>query len=196
MSRNFIQLGEIAEILVGLPTKRRDADKSEQTVMALTVKSLTETGIDSSMLIYVRPVGFVSDKYRVRTGDVLVPARSTSLKPCVVPESLDGTIFNSTLISVRCHTPLDPHLLVAYMLHHDGREALANLIQSGTAQMNITVKGLAQLQVPVPTLKQQQQFVKVLKASEKAYLSALQAAQTRREIARQIVVSGMMSDNE
>lgn len=132
------------------------------------------------------------EKYRVATGDVLVSARSTSLKTAIVPQELDKTIINATLLGVRCLPLLEPRLLVAWLNHPEGQAALESVSQSATAQMNITVAGLSKLEVPIPPLDAQKRMVEVLEAADEAYTAAIKAAEDRKRLARQIIIAQLL----
>ena len=128
-------------------------------------------------------------RYKVASGDVLVSARSTTLKTAIVPPTLDGRIINATLLGVRTMPNLEPRLLVAWLQHREGRAALESVAQTGTAQMNITVAAISNIMIPVPPLEVQRQIAKILEASDEAYHAAIEAAENRRRIARQVVVA-------
>ena len=134
-------LGEIAAVYVGLPTKQSDIRGTGRSGNILTVRALRAPISIATSLSRSTPriFGRDMDKYRAAGGDVLIAARSTSLKTAVVPADLDGTLINATLVGVRCQPVLEPLLLLAYLRHPDGQAALAGVAQSATAQMNITV---------------------------------------------------------
>jgi len=190
MRVQFRPLAEVAEIFIGLPTKISHAQGSS-TIPVLSVRALGDRGIDNDELIRADVGGRSVEGYCVRAGDVVLPARSTSLKAAVAPQELDGTPMNATLIGVRCGPELDPHLLAAYLRHPDGRAAVAEHTQSGTAQMNITVKGLSQLPVPVPPAERQRDLVEMLRVADEAFSSAVDAAQRRHKLAMDIVFTRM-----
>lgn len=186
----FRRLVEVAEIFIGLPTKISRA-QSDDAMPVLSVRALRGRGIDRNELVNVDVVGRSVEGHRVRSGDVVLPARSTSLKAAVTPPDLNGTPINATLIGIRCGPELDPHLLAAYLRHPDGQAAIAEHAQSGTAQMNITVKMLSQLPVPIPPGEQQRSLVEMLQAADDAFSSAVDAAQRRHKLATDIVFTRM-----
>lgn len=185
------KLGDIARIYVGLPTKA--SDRRESGVgNVLTVRSLTDTGINGGELESYDFNGRDVEKYRVKPGDVLLSARSTSLSTAVVPPELDGTVINATVIGVRCLPALEPRLLIAWLNHPEGLAELVSISQSATLQMNITVSGLSELLIPVPPTETQRRMVALLEAADEAYSNAIQAAEDRRRIARQVVVGQIL----
>lgn len=190
MSVRFRPLADVAEIFIGLPTKI-SRFQGIGAIPVLSVRALGDRGIERNELIHADVGGRSVEGYCVRSGDVVIPARSTSLKAAVTPPELEGTPMNATLIGVRCGPELDPHLLVAYLCHPDGLTAVAEHAQSGTAQMNITVKALSQLLVPVPPREKQRMLVEMLQAADVAFFSAVDAARRRKKLAMDIILTRM-----
>lgn len=188
----LLPLGEIANIYVGLPTRASETREAGRSGNVLTVRSLTSSGIDRDNLTEVNVNGREVDKYRARSGDLLISARSTSLKTAVVPDELDGYLINATLLGVRCLPDLQPRLLAAWLNSPEGAASLEGISQSGTIQMNITVAGLSRIQVPVPDIATQRQMVQLLETANEAYVAAVQAAEDRWRIAQQVVVSQLL----
>ena len=182
-------LGEIAHIYVGLPTKISDTRETGRLGNVLTVRSLTGTGIARDELAIVDFDGRDIQKYQVAAGDVVLSARSTGLKAAIVPDELDGTIINATLLGVRCLPSLEPRVLVAWLSHPEGRVALENISQSATLQMNITVTGLSKLEIPVPPLEAQRQMATLLETADEAYVAAVASAENRLRLAREVVIT-------
>lgn len=193
MRVQFRPLADVADIFVGVPTKISQAENPGHSVKVLSVRSLTDNGIDEAELVSAEVQSEITDKYRTRVGDVLIPSRSTSLKAGIVTPCLAGTPINSTLIGIRCTPELDPLLFYAYLRHPDGQAAIAEHTQSGTAQMNITVKGLSELPVPVPRRESQPRIAAMLVATDDAYRSAVDAAEQRRRLAMEVIFEKMTS---
>ena len=187
------QLGDIAQIYVGLPTKGADSTQVGRSGNVLTVRSLTGTDIDPAALSVVHFNRYNVAKYQAAPGDVLISARSTSLKTAIVPENLAGKVVNATLLGVRCLPILEPRLLVAWLNQPEGRTALEDVSQSATLQMNITVAGLSRLEIPVPPMHEQKRLVELLESADEAYAAATQAAESRRQLVQQVVVSQLLT---
>ena len=187
------QLGEIAHIYVGLPTKVVDTKQVGRSGNVLTVRSLTGTDIDPAALSVVDFNSRNIAKYQAVTGDVVVSARSTSLKTAIVPKKLEGKVVNATLLGIRCLPVLEPRLLVAWLNHPEGKVALEEVSQSATVQMNITVAGLSKLEIPVPPMNEQKRLVQLLEVADEASAVAIRAAESRRQLAQQVVVSQLLT---
>jgi len=184
-------LGEVAEILVGVATRSTVPSAATHLHRVLTVRSLLPGGLLANSPTAVRVLGRLTDRHRLKAGDVVISARSTSLLAGVVPPELDGMLFNSTLLAVRCQPSLHPRLLAAYINHADGQAALQALAQSATAQMNITARALQKLEIPVPPVDVQMQLVELLYASDEAFNLAQEAAHERHRLAAEAVMSIM-----
>src|SRR5262249_20687203 len=115
MRARWEKLGDIAHIYVGVPTNTRDREKMGVAANVITVRSLTDTGFDFRAIETFDFDDRDVEKYQVAVGDVVISARSTSLKSAVVPEGLGGCLINATLIGVRCKPLLIPRLLVAWL---------------------------------------------------------------------------------
>lgn len=185
-------LSELAEFFVGIPTRISGPCKALASTRVLSVRSLSNGRIDRNELILAEIASESFEKARVRTGDVLVAARSTAFKAAVTPQDLDGTPINSTLIAIRCSPALNPHLLAAYLRHPDGQVAIVAHAQSGTAQMNITVNALSQLRVPVPPPETQRRLVELLAAADEAYSITVDGAERRRNLAGRIAFQELL----
>lgn len=187
------KLGDLAHIYVGLPTKESDTQKVGRSGNVLTVRALTGTDIDANTLSLVEFDGRDVEKYRAAAGDVLLSSRSTSLKTAIVPEELDGVVINATLLGVRCLPILEPRLLVAWLNHPEGQAALANVSQSATVQMNITVAALNTLEVPVPQMDVQKRMVELLEVADEAHGAAIKAAEDRRRLVHEIAIAQLLN---
>jgi len=192
-------LGEIADVYVGVPTLQSDIREGGRSGNVLSVRALTGNGINPDELMQadlekLHSQGRDLDKYRAIAGDVLVSARSTILKTAIVPKELDGILINATLIGIRCRNALDPQLLLAYLRHPDGQAAVMSMAQSATTQMNITVSAVSKVRIPLPPVEEQRRIVEILDAAETAYSTAIEAAESRRAIARRIVFDCMLAN--
>ncbi len=186
-----LQLGSVAHIYAGTPTRSGKASGRRGIHRVLSVRALTHSRLLPEALIGGVPLSSVAEKYLACSGDVIIPARSTSFGAAIVPDELDGVVVNATLIGIRCGERLHPRLLAAYLRHPVGRAEIDELSQSGTAQMNITVRALANLRIPLPPRDTQARIARMLEAADAAYDAAVQAAERRTSIANEIVLQAM-----
>ncbi len=176
---------------MGIPSIEPVPAISEGASRLITVRAIGDFQVNEQRLGYCLPSSLLREKYLIKTGDLLVSSRSTSLKLAIVPPSLDGSLINATVIAIRSLPRLQPRLLAAYLSHPVGLAELEAVAQSGSLQMNLTVRALGQLLVPVPPETVQEQMVSLLEASDGAFQSALDAAQIRRQIAETVVADNL-----
>lgn len=190
------RLRDVAVVLPGVFSVSRPAPgDSSDSIPMLTVRWLSAANDPLSELHVARVTDLRADRYRVRGGDVLVPSRSTSIRIAVAPPEIDGTVFNSTLLAVRCSKRVLPELLAAYLMHSDGAAHLISASQSGTAQMNITATALGEIPIPLVPIEQQRELAALLAAADIAHRNATEAAELRRRIAHDLVISRMTGRN-
>jgi len=189
----WLQLAEIADVYAGVATRTPRRPGGKSTARVLTVRALKDEGIDAGAVSALECLGRIDERYAARVNDVVVAARSTRLGAALVPPELDGVLINATLIGIRCLPVFAPRLLLAYLQHPDGEAAIEGLVQTGTAQMNLTVRALSTLTVPVPPLADQQRLVALLTAADEAYATATQAATVRRRLAQAVVIGQLNS---
>lgn len=157
----------------------------------LTVRSVEDGKVSPSTLVPAVPTINPSQKYKVNSYDIILPARSTAIDVAIIPPELDGSYFNATLIAIRCEQTMNPRLLRAYFRHRIGQDALEAICQSGTPQKNITVKSLSTLNVPVPPVAEQDNLARLIEIAEIAYGRAVESALNRYAIANEIAISRM-----
>lgn len=186
-----LPLGSLATMLAGAPTKSSGTGGPPGAIPVLSVRAMRGDWIDPAEIHPAEPLISNASRYRVQSGDVLVPARSTFFTAHVVQPDLDGHIFNATLIRIRCGEQLHSRILAAYLKHPHGRAAIDAVSQSGAVQLNITVRGLSQLLVPVPQQEEQNRIAAMLEAADEAYAAAIQSAEHRRRLAGDVVMHAM-----
>ena len=126
------------------------------------------------------------EKYGLDSSDILVARRSLnfegSVKPCLVPESQEPLVFESSLIRV---TP-DPEIVsTLYMYHYLAndrvREHFIFPFVTGATISGISQANLARVPVMVPEVRQQKEFearlvsVQALRESYESQLAELDA---------------------
>ena len=185
MSVRYVQLGDIAEFIVGVPTKPSGFNGPPNVV---TVRSLTGHDINPDELDAIEFKGRDVARFQIEPGDVLLSSRSTSVKAGIVRPELAGKIINSTVNAIRLKLELHPRLLVAWIYSDEGREALESSAQSGTAIKSVTAGALKKLSVPVIPLAEQHTLVALLEAADEVYANGIQSANNRLHVANAAVV--------
>lgn len=189
---SVIRLGEVAAVIPGVFSLSRPAPGEPADAIPMVTVRWLSTASEPLPLLHVGRISDQrADRYRLREGDVLVPSRSTSIRVAVAPRHLDGQVFNSTLLAVRCTNRLLPGLLATYLSHAHGAAHLVTASQSGTAQMNLTATALGEIPVPLVPADRQRELVELLGTADNAYHAALESAELRRRIAQNLVIARM-----
>jgi len=186
-----VPLGELAEVIPGVATRTAPPQGDGRRDRVLTVRALSEHGIEADGVQQLEVLGRIVDAQRLRPGDVLLPARSTRVVAAVVPPDLAGVPINATLVIVRCGPLLSPQVLAAYLNHPEGQLAVAAVAQSGTAQINLTATALRRLPVPTLPRGRQDQLAEVLGAAQDAYSNGIEAATARLHLARTVALAAL-----
>src|SRR5579862_9388720 len=112
-----------------------------------------------------------TEKHLLRPYDVLVTARSQSVKVALVPARVSRTVAASTLLLVR---PLSPetelaHYLWYYLTSRSGRAAVEARVAAGATIPSLSAAALAEVDVPLPTRRELHLLADFIEASEQAY---------------------------
>jgi hypothetical protein len=137
-----------------------------------------------------------TEKHLLHPYDLLVTARSQTVKVALVPRSVTRTVAASTLLVVR---PLEPETGIGpylwyYLTSKRGRAAVEGHVVFGATIPSLSAIGLGRVEVPLPTARELHHLAHFVEASEEAYSAAIRAAAVQRETLRDAIV-GTISEN-
>lgn len=196
MTPQTTPLRTLAKLQAGMPTTGESFAGGGGTPV-ITVRAMHKGCINDGEVRSLNPEASdgIDERYRLQADDLLIPARSTSVQTALVPQHLDGAVFNATLIRIRCNRDqVAPALLKAYLDHPDGRAQVEGVSQSGTHQMNVTVTALGEIEIPIPPITQQATLVATLNQADRAYTTSIEAARRRRILSQDIIVRKMRGE--
>ena len=132
-----------------------------------------------------------TEKHLLRPFDVLVTARSQSVKVALVPPQVTRTVAASTLLVVRPFLPETgvAHYLWYYLTSGRGRGAVEARVAAGATIPSLSAAALAEVDVPLPTPRELHLLADFIEASEDAYASAVSAARLQRETLRDSIIA-------
>lgn len=186
----LLPLSQVADVQSGLPTQ----PDGGEPIPILTVKALGESGRLEGQPDLLVPSLSTRANYLLAPDDLLVAARSTSLRSAIAGMEHEGTPFNATLLRIRCQPDrLNPEFFFAWLSHPQGKEAVYSMSRSSTHQMSLTASALQELMVPIPPIAEQRRLAELLSAARQAYDSAVAAATTRLTLAREIAFRSLSS---
>ncbi len=181
-----LQLAALGKLFMGLPVYRLKGTPGA-AVPLLNVKDV-EHADDASWqlsLATVPDLGRV-ERYRLKTGDVAITARGTSLKSVIIPERWNGALLSSNLIAVRLGERLRPELLLVFLQSAMGQRAIERRL-AGSNLLTLTPRNLGEVEVPVPPAAEQDMLAELVGIARMQHQEALFIAEMRRQLAHRIV---------
>jgi type I restriction enzyme M protein len=134
-----------------------------------------------------------TEKHLLKPYDVLVTARSTTIKVALVPPSISRTVAGATLLAVR---PFEPELGLGHYLWYfftsaHGRAQIATRLTAGATIASLSARSMEQVMVPLPDASHLYRLTSLIEESERAYAAALEAAQQRRTVIRDHIINSL-----
>ena len=181
-----LALAALGHLFMGLPVYRLKSAPGA-TVPLLNVRDVEHTDDVSWQLalVTVPDLGRV-ERYRLKTSDVVITARGTSLKSAIIPDRWNGALLSSNLIAVRLGERLRPELLIVFLQSAVGRQAIGRRL-SGSNLLTLTPRSLGEVEVPVPPAAEQEILAELVTIARIQYQEALFVAEMRRKLAHRIV---------
>lgn len=131
-----------------------------------------------------------AERHLLRPFDVLVTARSQSVKAALVPPEVSRAVAGSTLLVVRVPDPGSglAHFLWYYLTSTRGRAEMAARL-TATSLPTLSAKALGDVPVAVPSLVELRRLAGLIEASEEAHRLAIEAARIRHDLLRDSIIA-------
>lgn len=185
----YIDLSSCAKVIAGAPATlySREKEETSASYKMLTGSSVTvENGIDVNELqtAWVN-LGKDVSRYQVETGDVVVLARGSAIRPGLISPDIETlkAVASANFLIIRCdRDKLQPEYLMSYLTTSQGEEALKSLA-NGTAIQSISAASINGLLLPLPPLSIQSQIAELYRANKQAYAATIALAEQQKVIA-------------
>ena len=186
-------LSEFVDIRPGLAMAGRGAGAQPGDWMVRVVES-SDIVDDRLRLEGLREVGI---RRGVRTAahllapfDILVTARSQSVKVALVPPGASGTVASTTLLVLRTHDPGTglAHFLWYYLTSSHGRSEVAAR-HTTTTLLTLSARALGGMPVVVPSPGELRRLADLVDAATASRDAALEAVRARHDVVRDSVIS-------
>jgi hypothetical protein len=190
-----LRLGEMATVQQGPNRSGRSAagrpgDGIVQLVNGGHIQDDTLRGPYPTIAI---PVNGLTEKHLLRPYDVLVTGKSTSAKAALVGSSLGAAVANSTLLVVRSDSPEITTFVWWFLTSREGRAAVESKMVASATLSFLPPRALAEMDIPFPSSDEVRKIFELVEVSERAYRSAVEAAELRRNALRNAYVHGLMA---
>lgn len=134
-----------------------------------------------------------TEKHLLKPYDLLVTARSQSVKVALVPPAVSRTVAASTLLVVR---PLSrdsgvTHYLWYFLTSRRGRAAAGAMVAQGSTIPSLSASALGMIEIPMPNAHDLNILANLIEASEASYTASIEAARFRRETLRDAIIGAI-----
>lgn len=135
-----------------------------------------------------------AERHLLRPYDILVTARSQTVKAALVSPEVSRTVAGSTLLVVRTPDPASglAHFLWSYLTSARGRAEMASRL-TATSLPALSVKALGDVPVDVPPPADLRRLAELIDAAEESYCAAIEAAHLRRNAVHDAIVGAYVA---
>ena len=169
-------IGNVAEVFRGKAVSRKDPAGN---IGVVNISNVGDYEIDYSGLDHLQEEERKVSNYLLQEGDVLLPARGTTIRTAIFHEQTYPCIASSNLIVIRPNAKmLDSVYLKVFLDSPIGNKMISGA-QQGMTVMNISYKDLKVLEVPIPPFEKQQAVSKEYLDELAKYKETMTAAQKR-----------------
>lgn len=186
-----IRLGDVANVFAGIGVSREDTiGRDGEKLPMIGVRDIADDAV--APIATLDTVGLTrpekADAYRVRSGDILVTGRGTALKFGLVGQETEGAIASGNVIVIRTLGQVEPAALYAVLSSEAYRPKIELLRRGSTTLLSLSAKDLAKLQLQLPPIAEQRLIAAFVIEARDAYHTAINAAEIRRNLARQLIM--------
>ena len=135
-----------------------------------------------------------SEKHLLRPHDILITARSHTVKVALVPPHVSRTVAGATLLVVRAHRRYEglAQFLWYYLSSTVGRARVAARL-TATALPTLSVRALRDVPVPVPPWDRLSRTAVLIEAAEESRTAALEAVRLRHDVVRDAIIAAELA---
>lgn len=196
--QSTIRLGDVAAVFAGIGVSREDAlERSGEKLPMIGVRDIGDDAV--APISMLDTVGFArtekANAYRVQIGDVVVTGRGTALKFGLVSLETEGAVASGNVIVIRPHGDVVPGALYAVLSSDAYRPKIELLRRGSTTLLSLSAKDLAKLELQLPPLEEQRRIAALVIEARDAYRSAINAAEIRRNLARQLIMQRLFGSS-
>lgn len=197
-AQRAIRLGDVAAVFAGIGVSREDTlERSGEKLPMIGVRDIGDDTVAPVALLDT--VGFArsekADAYRVQAGDIVVTGRGTALKFGLVSSETEGAVASGNVIVIRPSGDVVPGALYAVLSSDAYRPKIELLRRGSTTLLSLSAKDLAKLELQLPPLEEQRRIAALVIEARDAYRSAINAAEIRRNLARQLIMQRLFGSS-
>lgn len=195
------RLGDLAAVFAGIGVSRKETIvRPGERLPVIGVRDLRDGGV--TPLSALDTVAFRSPaqarNYEVFPDDVLVTGRGTLLKFGLVGNDTWRAIASGNIIVIRPDGAKGVIGAVLYAILSSDvyRPKIEVLRRGATTLLSLSPKDLAKLEIRLPPFEEQRRIADLVRESQLAYRTAIEAAEIRRVLARGLVDARLFGTNQ
>ncbi|WP_306026617.1 restriction endonuclease subunit S [Oceaniradius stylonematis] len=193
------RLMDVADVFSGVGVSREETVvRPGERLSVIGVRDLQDGAVAAREALDT--VGFSSPSkaltYAVQADDVLVTGRGTLLKFGLVGDETTGAIASANIIVVRPGPDVMGGALFAVLSSEVFRPKIEVLRRGATTLLSLSPKDLAKLEINLPSRDEQKRIAALVKETQIAYRTALEAAEIRRTLARRLIDARLFGGNQ
>ncbi len=133
-----------------------------------------------------------SERHLLRPFDILVTARSQSVKVALIPPAVTRTVASSTLLVVRAPDPGSgmAHFLSYYLTSTRGRAEVAARL-TATSLPALSAKALGDVPVMAPPATELRRLADLIETAAVARAAAFEAVRVRQDVLRDAIIAAI-----
>lgn len=171
MKKQMVRLEELVDIFQGAYLKKQP---HEDGIWERVVRISNLTGLElSGEFVQEELAADKADRFRVRTGQIVVALRGTPLKASVVGAPHEGVVVNSNFAVLTAVTDVDPFFLVGLLRSATFNRSIWSRF-SGNTVPSLKPSQLMKFEIPLVSDEVQRQMGRVFRAMER-YQTAVMA---------------------
>ena len=176
-SVNTEYLGKVAEVFRGKAITTRS---EKGNVGVINISNIGEYELNIDGLEYIEEDRRIQT-YILKAGDILMPARGTSIRTVVFDEQKFPCIASANVIVIRPNNEVLDSVYLKIFLDSFSGKNLIESFQQGHGIMNVSHRDLNDMLVPVPQIDEQKQIAHKYIAAYKKYKATVEEAKREWE---------------
>lgn len=169
-------LKNVAEIFRGKAVKGKDPDGN---IGVVNISNIEDFEIDYDGLDKISLDERKIATYILEEGDIILPARGTTIRTAVFHKQPYTCIASSNLIVIRPNSELLNSTYLKIFIDSPIGKKLVTGTQQGLSTMNISYKDLGTIEIPLPPIEKQQSIAKTYLEELSVYQETLRNAEKR-----------------
>lgn len=177
VKKNYLK--EVTEIIFrgkNIPLSKKD---NIGRIGVINISNINEIDIDYSNLEFIDDEERKISNYILQDGDILLPARGTTIKTAIFEKQQFTCIASSNVIVIRPNKNLIKSEYLKLFLDSSVGKKMLKSMQQGTVIMNISYQELGNLEVPMPDINEQTGISEKYKKELDLYKKTIEEANKR-----------------